>query len=508
MRDLETVNKATRACAENAHEHLKAARELRKTKHNNMSFNAAVLALEEIGKAILIGMTRGYMSDTESPYIKEDWVEDHTKKLFWAIWAPSFGKNADTVRGFKELSHAANNIHERRLNALYVNPATGEVPEHIPDEEVDAAIALAEHRVETQRNTTFEVLNEEDRSNLSWFLQSSDDPELVGVIFCKDSFARLTSYKGDVRQWVLWLRTELARLEEVNQRLADEELTRTLPSSDDELKPKWSLKVRLRSMSHSVRPKSLSQWNRKSRWVTLSTAEDRRVLLVRFLVPQKISIADLSSVASGMSNSFALALNIATRGFFWWYLPAPPGKFFDEIRDLERDVPLAIDSPSLKVSWGNRALVEEDLEETLLIYTYLGGLARERWEPYMKYLQGLALVAKNDIHGRFEPTIVLMFYQAFKGCALDRGDWDGSSPFIDAAKKGLEVFRAGMDSIDRELDRHVQLGEMLLQGVPVPGLTLRDAIMMKLFCDLYISRVAHESLGHQFAKPPTEERKP
>jgi hypothetical protein len=51
----------------------------------------------------------------------------------------------------------------------------------------------------------------------------------------------------------------------------------------------------------------------------------------------------------------------------------------------------------------------------------------------------------------------------------------------------------------------VHVGDTLLQGGQVPDLTLKDAIMMKLFCDLYISRVAHEALGFQLARE--EEKK-
>jgi AbiV family abortive infection protein len=502
MNDLDTVNRAIQSCVKNADEHLAAAKDLRKTGHNNMAFNAAVLALEEVGKAILIGMSRGYMAHMKPGYVQADWFEDHAKKLFWAMWATSFSRPTETIQEFQELRHAAYNIHERRLDALYVNPDKADLPARIPDEETDAAIALAEHRVERERNTLFEKLNDEDCSNLNWFMESCEDPGLAVVIFGKDSFARLTSYNGDVRQWVLWLRTELTRLEQSNQQLAEEELNRQPPSGGEALDLKWSLKVRLRSLSHSIRGKALGGWNKNSRFIKLSAAHEQQELIVEFLVPKKIGFGELPATGSAISNSFAIALNVATRGFFWWYLPVKAAKFFDEIRDLERNVSLAIDSSSLSVSWGNHALRENDLEEALRVYAYLSRLPKDHWEPYVKYLQGLALVAKNDIHGRFEPTIMLMFYQAFRGCAIEHGDWDGSSPFIVGAKKSLEVFRDRMDSIDHELPRYIEIGEKLLRGTPLPGLTMRDAIMMKLFCDLCITRLVHEALGYQLIKPP------
>jgi AbiV family abortive infection protein len=507
MKDLEWVNKAIRACAENADEHLGAARELRKTNHNNMSFNAAVLALEEIGKAVLIGMCSTTLVSKEPDFIQDQWLDDHAKKLFWAMWNVTFGRGADTIQDFQDFPHVANRIHLRRLDALYVDPKKSEVPVRIPDEEADGMIALAEYCIGRERSSFLAELDEKDRSDLQWFLETGDDPKLGGVIFGKNSFAKLQSFGGDVRKWVPWLRTEITRLDGYNQQLAEEELSRTAPSGDDALMPKWSLKVRLRSWSHSVRGKALGGWNKKSQFVKLSAARDRQELIVEFLVPKKILFSDLWPCGWTISNSFAIALNVATRGFFWWYLPAKTTQFFEEIRDLERKEPLAIQAPILECKWGNHALSDRDLEETLRIYTYLQCRPEQTWEPYFAYLEGLALVAKNDIHGRFEPTIMLRFYQTLRECARRNGDWDGSSPFLDAAKKGLEDFRAWMASIDRELARLVQLGEMLLQGAPVPNLTLRDAIVMKMFCDLYISRMAHEALGYKFAKQPAEEAK-
>jgi AbiV family abortive infection protein len=501
MSDLEVLNKSIQACVKNADEHIAAARELRKTDHNNMAFNAAVLALEEIGKAVLIGMNRGHAANYDPGFVRADWFEDHAKKLFWALWSSSFGRSADPAQDFQDFPHIASRIHRQRLNAIYVEPDAVELPERITDDEVDAIIRLAEYRAEKERHVFLQELDAKDRPDLDWFMRAGDDPKLAGVVFSKESFARLQSFGGDVREWVRWLRTEITRLEDYNQRLAEEELNRISPSGDHALNPKWSLKIRLHSWSHSIHPKLLTSWNKKSQFIKLSAPKGRRELLVQFLVPEKVMLRDLWNTGHAISNSFALAVNVATRGFFWWYLPARTTKFFEEIRDMGRNVPLTADSPSLTVSWGDHSLTEGDLEETLRVYMYLSRLPKERWEPYLTYLQGLALVAKNDIHGRFEPTILQLFYQAFRGCAIQRGDWDGSSPFLDAAKRALEVFRDRMDSIDRELPRQVQLGEMLLRGTLVQDLTIRDAILMKLFCDLCISRSAHEALGFQIVQP-------
>lgn len=501
MSDFERLNKSIQACVKNADEHVAAARELRKTGHNNMAFNAAVLALEEVGKAVLTGMNRGQVANLESGFIRDDWFGDHAKKLFWALWGSSFGASAETAQNFKDFPHVASRIHNRRLNAIYVETDATEMPELIPNDEVDAVIRLAEYLADEQRRTSLQEVDEKDRPDLDWFMRAANDPKLAGVIFGTDSFSRLKSFGGNVREWVRRLRTEIDRLEGYNQRLAEEELARVPPSDSDSdaLKPKWRFKVRLRSWSHSILGKSLTSWNKKSQFVKLSAAHKHQELIVEFLVPKKISFADLWAAGSTAANSFVLALNISTRGFFWWYLPAKTASFFEEIRDLERNEPLTIDAPNLTVGWGNLSLSEDDLEEALRAYAYLRRLARDKWEPYLIYLQGLALVAKNDIHGRFEPTILQLFYEAFRRSALQHGDWDGASPFIDAAKKGLDIFADRMDSIDRELPRLVQLGDAALAGTVTHDLPMKDAILMKLFCDLYFSRLVLEAFGARSA---------
>jgi hypothetical protein len=50
-------------------------------------------ALEELGKAQLIGMKSFAKDDADSCYGKQ--FDDHIKKLFWAIWGDVFGKRPD-----------------------------------------------------------------------------------------------------------------------------------------------------------------------------------------------------------------------------------------------------------------------------------------------------------------------------------------------------------------------------------------------------------------------------
>jgi AbiV family abortive infection protein len=485
-------------CAENAGEHLAAAGVLRRTGHNNLAFHAAILALEEIGKATLIGMSHRELPSSEPDYVKPDWFEDHAKKLFWALWSVSFGAAGITPAEVEDFRHIANNIHSRRLNAIYVDPASPALPERIPDEEVDRVINLAKYRVEREKHSFLEEMNEQDRSDLNWFIEATDDPKLGGLIFGENSLTHLATVGGNVRQWVPWLRQEVNRLEEKNRALAEQEMSRAQTPEAEATKPKWAFKIRLQSWSHTIRAKNLSKWNKNIEFVKLNSTHDKSILLVKFLLPKRVHVADLWNVAWHTSKSFAVAINVATRGFFWWYVPDHTSKFYEEFLDLENDAPLLIErAHPLVVKWGNQILTERDLEETLLVYAYLNRQSKDRSGPFVTYLQGLALTAKNDIHGQFEPEILRLFYRAFMDCTRQNGDWDGSVPFIDIARKVLSPLRDTVKDFDRDLVRLIALAETVLQGTALQDLHVRDAVMMKLYCDLYISQLALELAGYR-----------
>ena len=290
------------------------------------------------------------------------------------------------------------------------------------------------------------------------------------------------------------------RIDEHNQKLEEDELKHELPLEDAGLEPKWCFKVRWQSPSHTVRGKVLGTWNKRSRFVKFYRAEKANEIIIEFLVPKKIPFESLGAVTLSLTNTFAVALNVSTLGFFWWYLPAKTAELLGQIRDLERNVPLAADTPALNLVWGKRVLTDHELETTSRIYAHLQRLSQQNWAPYQAYLHGLALIGKSDILARFEPAILHSFYMAFAGLLKECGDWDGSSPFLEAALKSLAIFDDRAAVIERELPRVVELAQTATQESPSPDVTLRDGIVMKICCDMCITRLAHEALGFLPAK--------
>jgi AbiV family abortive infection protein len=102
-----------------------AARLLKDPATPNLSYHLALLALEEIGKARLIGGRAAVGSARDSAWM-DKWLSNHSRKLLWALWTP-FGK-IDPAN-FSEAKVIAERLHAQRLACLYVDPtAEGPLP--------------------------------------------------------------------------------------------------------------------------------------------------------------------------------------------------------------------------------------------------------------------------------------------------------------------------------------------------------------------------------------------
>src|ERR1700686_2894496 len=101
------------ACLDNAKRHLEAAKLLAGVGNYNVAFECALLALEEVGKAVILMMTRSRTLTNSDD--QPDWMDDHTKKLFWAIWSIVFGREPITEATFRAYQGMARNLHQRRL---------------------------------------------------------------------------------------------------------------------------------------------------------------------------------------------------------------------------------------------------------------------------------------------------------------------------------------------------------------------------------------------------------
>jgi AbiV family abortive infection protein len=144
------TKKRIEACLANARDSLRAAkRVLEDEKLPNVSFHLTVLALEEIGKAALLGVRHIVQStDGETSYFDKR-LDDHSFKLFWALWAPNLARGNVSKDEFEKLRGMAKSLHEQRLDAMYVSydPNEGIPLQHVSESRARTVLDLAEARL-------------------------------------------------------------------------------------------------------------------------------------------------------------------------------------------------------------------------------------------------------------------------------------------------------------------------------------------------------------------------
>ena len=516
MQQEQATNEIVEACLLNAERLLDAARIIRKPTYNHISYHLATLALEEIGKAALVRASslRPAGDDGQSNDDSDDdrwtplkWVEDHEHELFWAIWTVAFGKERISVDQFRQLQSTAKFIHELRLGSLYVDALNPQQQREVSAEELDNLLSLTDARLGMERSTKIRELDDDERSLMRWFFAACEHPQLKPIVFSSGSLAKFAEFEGDTGKWINWLRQSVEDMDRANRELAEREMRRESPTGQEKNEPKWQMKIRLKSWSHSIRRGVFKKWNAGVDWIKLYQGSDNKELVAQFIVPKRVQAQELWAQGRLMSWSFVISLNIGAFGYFWWYLPTFVSKYYEEIIDLENQAAITVTPPPLEVSWGNRALTDLDLSNVAQVFLHLTRIAPSQRTTYDYYFRALGLVAKNDIFGQLEPGILLSFYEAFREGLKAYGDWDG----VDST---LEV------SIDRVLDNvmkdsslRVHMKELLqlasdvaAKREPSRPIRLDDAINMKTYCDLYLQLRARQDIKRKAEQEANEEK--
>ncbi len=208
---------------------------------------------------------------------------------------------------------------------------------------------------------------------------------------------------------------------------------------------------------------------------------------------------------SGMQSSYllAIALNIGTMGFFWWYLPTFVSKYAESVVDIEEEADVIIErAPQLKLSWGNQALRSEDLTNVSLVFSHMAMLRDERQQaPYKRYFRALALMAKNDIFFQFEPNLLVEFALVLKEAMTVYGDWDGNiESFNGAIDAAFQPLGASTEFVAMITDL-TRLATMTNQGQnKTQPITLDEVAKMKIGCDAYLRLKAAQAMQKRIAE--------
>lgn len=223
------------ACLSHAEDLLQAAKRIQEEHLSNIAYHLAALALEEIGKSALIMMSyMGKMQGDPSDWVEKQF-EDHVRKLFWALWGPSFGREVITNEQIEFFRGLAQKIHDTRLRGLYVTPFENISPlprDAVKECEANDLISIATARLGLEKCYEPKALSEEEQRDLFWFLTATKDKEKLDLIFGKKSMEKLTEL-GHSHLWMGWLRREFEQAEAEGRAQAERELNRIEPSAEE-----------------------------------------------------------------------------------------------------------------------------------------------------------------------------------------------------------------------------------------------------------------------------------
>jgi hypothetical protein len=377
------------------------------------------------------------------------------------------------------------------MRGLYVDTFGEEIvlpKDQILKAEAENLISLTDARIQMAKCYTYEELDDERKTEISWFLKASDDEEKRKLILGRKSMEKLVEF-GDVPKWIKWLKNEFDEADKIALAQMERELKRSKPTDEDEKNNKWKVKIRLHSNSHSIRPKVLNKWNELQSWISLFPVDKKNNQLdVQFTFPKSVPIQGLWWAGWSAARQFAVALNISSMGFFWWYVPEHISRFYESIKDLESNMGINVErSPRLILDWRQEALSERELEETALCFAMLGRKQNKdvQNQIYGHYIKGLSFLGKNDIHLQFEPNVYECFYKCLKYAMQYHGDWDGKSAF----PRRFEEFLSTLNFGDEERNKQMKIGEQFEVFPPNPeDITLSEVGAIKIVCDAYLKK--------------------
>jgi AbiV family abortive infection protein len=161
----------------------------------HIAFHLATMALEEIGKSSMIfldAIDRKPLPPDEEAKTPLKWVDDHERKLFWAIWLPG----RENLRDWHTIPAAmefARGIHKDRLDTLYIDPSNLNGP-IISAKRAMSIIAAAEARLNMERLKEFREMGNDEQDLMHWFFAAMDDPRLKPMIFSKGMAINTTMF--------------------------------------------------------------------------------------------------------------------------------------------------------------------------------------------------------------------------------------------------------------------------------------------------------------------------
>ncbi|MCK6418358.1 MAG: AbiV family abortive infection protein [Alphaproteobacteria bacterium] len=490
--EIDDLLLASRACLNHAKSLLDSATVVKHSGHSNIAYHLAALALEEIGRMELLNIKQ--MAHKQN--LEKDWIWDaeknHVKKLLSCLFSLEMLSNDMTPEKFKFLQGLSLEIHQKRLAGLYVGQSEDglKIPsEQITTEEAENLISLANLRISMIGELTKRTPTPEEIDNQTWFLRSVENTEKKNFIFSKISMDKLkeTANAGD---WVNWLKAEFQKREDESNGLLKQErqrLKNDLPKGI----PKWKIRIKLYTTTHTIKPSVLREWNKINQTVQLIYINRKDALNLEIIFNDDVSVDEVYRRSFFLYSKILLALNIASMGFWFSEIPPHAERFYDDLEDLELKAKLLISEDKGEKKNGdeeeNRKRVF-DKKSIALLSENFSSLPDDiiKWPPLHEYMKGLVLLAKHNVHFKSEIGIFSNFLNALYGLML-----------IDESIKGPDDFEKEFsdfyDKIFPDLDEKERFLQIIRsfrsQEELKSKITYDEAFHMKLYCDAYFLNV-------------------
>lgn len=486
-----------------------SAEELKDKKdRRNIAYTLAALGLEEVGKAAILKSIFAIDESGVEPYKEMNMgVDDHVKKLFWAFWGASFAKEKITEDLINQYKGLATSIHNKRLEYLYTDTEITKRP-IVSSRELANIIGLARARLMMEKSYgLLQKPDEEKEKRIKWFLEASQNTEKRKLIFGGSSIRKLQELK-DSSLWVDWLYEEFQKAEEDSRKLIQEELMRRKPTGKAITRDKWEVEVRLDSQSHSLRNNVLDEWNKNINSPKLYLA-NKNELVVKLILPASVHVTKLWEVSLDMLNQFLIALNVgAIGGIIFRNIPKDTAKFHSKVTDIENKTEIKVElGQKLNINWKDAKWVLDKSVllrvQRIMLLLYSDMKADLKLNPHlMKYLQGVIMFSKTDMHLRLEINAFQMFMDCLVGLIKE------DNPAITDVNFKQEVPNVfQLDSYD-EFNRYIDAWSQLnTEMKTTEEVTLTDVIGAKMFCDLYILAMAKSNEEKLFKKENANQSK-
>lgn len=499
------------ACLDHSRNLIAAARRVlgEDAAYPNLAYHLGVLALEELGKAGLI-ISRAMAEGHRDNRWTDKRLDDHTFKLMWALWSPVMLDGRIEPKKFEQAKEFARSTHARRLDALYVNHASGK--EHVlnPKEAVSveqalSTIDLADAHLEYEAGREIIAIPQNDEL-LDWFWKTVGNEDGSTRIFSGPFINKLEEFGDDVRAWVEWAKREIEKIHEAEKQLLQAELSRE-PSSVDDANERWVIKIRLVSLWHTFQQKVLKIWNQNLPNAELQVRKgtNNKELLLTLRLSDSVRVDDLFDEALMRSKMLLTALNIGSAGYIWYDVSDQSQNFFESVEDLENPkhklkIQKSVGASSLRLKiledgeWrASETMQEPYVRNALNCAAAFFSISDEQAGPiFGPYMQGLALLSMTNFHVSCDDQALASFEDCLSNALKHFSEWNG------AGESKRKIFHEVLSDAVKEEDHRDMMIDWDMHDGQKDENKIRTVFHLKRLADLYLTIVARRICVEQF----------